>query len=210
MFFRFSEYGTMLEIRDIQYFADGRSVVDTIGGKRFRVLSRGVKDGYNTAKVEYLQDDTVEGNDLKGTIKSDEKIQVDRASVTKKNSISKPISKYSTVHLYRLEDRSRQDPRFGRGVVLQDEQRDQEGGPGPLWRHAESGVRVLEAGQRPRLVLVGASHHASRQSVSAEYPKQKVTRGKAQSHRKNTELHEEQRGLLVQSSDKNIVYHRDQ
>merc|ERR1719468_1125594 len=37
----FSDYGTMLEIRDIQYFDDGRSVVDTIGGKRFRVLSRG-------------------------------------------------------------------------------------------------------------------------------------------------------------------------
>ena len=73
MFFRFSEYGTMLEIRDIQYFADGRSVVDTIGGKRFRVISRGVKDGYNTAKVEYLQDDTVEGNDLKGKRKSDKK-----------------------------------------------------------------------------------------------------------------------------------------
>ena len=73
MFFRFSEYGTMLEIRDIQYFADGRSVVDTIGGKRFRVISRGVKDGYNTAKVEYLQDDTVEGNDLKGKRKSEKK-----------------------------------------------------------------------------------------------------------------------------------------
>ena len=57
----------MLEIRDIQYFDDGRSVVDTIGGKRFRVLSRGVKDGYNTAKVEYLQDDTVEGNELEST-----------------------------------------------------------------------------------------------------------------------------------------------
>ena len=65
--FRFSDYGTMLEIRDIQYFDDGRSVVDTIGGKRFRVLSRGVKDGYNTAKVEYLQDDTVEGNELEST-----------------------------------------------------------------------------------------------------------------------------------------------
>ena len=63
----------MLEIRDIQYFADGRSVVDTIGGKRFRVISRGVKDGYNTAKVEYLQDDTVEGNDLKGKRKSEKK-----------------------------------------------------------------------------------------------------------------------------------------
>ena len=63
----------MLEIRDIQYFDDGRSVVDTIGGKRFRVLSRGVKDGYNTAKVEYLQDDSVEGNELESTYESDKK-----------------------------------------------------------------------------------------------------------------------------------------
>ena len=66
----------MLEIRDIQYFDDGRSVVDTIGGKRFRVLSRGVKDGYNTAKVEYLQDDSMEGNELESKylakIRSDE------------------------------------------------------------------------------------------------------------------------------------------
>ena len=54
----------MLEIRDIQYFEDGRSVVDTIGGKRFKVLSRGVKDGYNTAKVEYLHDEVLEGEDL--------------------------------------------------------------------------------------------------------------------------------------------------
>ena len=61
---RFSDYGTMLEIRDIQYFEDGRSVVDTIGGKRFKVLSRGVKDGYNTAKVEYLHDEVLEGEDL--------------------------------------------------------------------------------------------------------------------------------------------------
>ena len=54
----------MLEIRDIQYFEDGSSVVDTIGGKRFKVLSRGVKDGYNTAKVEYLHDEVLEGEDL--------------------------------------------------------------------------------------------------------------------------------------------------
>ena len=27
----------MLEIRDIQYFPDGRSVVDTMGGRRFKV-----------------------------------------------------------------------------------------------------------------------------------------------------------------------------
>ncbi|TMS23892.1 LON peptidase N-terminal domain and RING finger protein 1 [Larimichthys crocea] len=38
----------------------GRSVVDTIGGKRFRVLSRGMKDGYSTADIEHLEDTRVE------------------------------------------------------------------------------------------------------------------------------------------------------
>jgi len=57
----FSDYGTMLEIRDIQYFPDGRSIVDTMGSRRFRVLSRDVRDGYNTAKVQFLRDVTPEG-----------------------------------------------------------------------------------------------------------------------------------------------------
>jgi len=52
----FSDYGTMLEIRDIQYFADGRSVVDTVGSRRFKVLSRSTRDGYNIADVEFLHD----------------------------------------------------------------------------------------------------------------------------------------------------------
>ncbi|KAL4230189.1 LON peptidase N-terminal domain and RING finger protein 3 [Mactra antiquata] len=52
----FSDYGCMLEIRDVQFFPDGRSLVDTIGGKRFKVISRGQREGYNTAKVEFLQD----------------------------------------------------------------------------------------------------------------------------------------------------------
>ena len=63
---RFSDYGTMLEIRDIQYFPDGRSVVDTMGSRRFRVLERGSKDGYATANVEFLQDVVPEGEDLVG------------------------------------------------------------------------------------------------------------------------------------------------
>ena len=50
----------MLEIRDVQFFPDGRSLVDTIGGKRFKVLSRGQREGYCTAKVEFLQDTTPE------------------------------------------------------------------------------------------------------------------------------------------------------
>jgi len=60
----FSDYGTMLEIRDIQYFPDGRSVVDTMGGRRFKVVSRGTKDGYSTATVEFLKDNLPEESNL--------------------------------------------------------------------------------------------------------------------------------------------------
>ena len=67
--FRFSEYGTMLEIRDIHVFRDGRSVIDTRGRRRFRVVERRVRDGYNVASVEFLKDvpitpDQREGNFL--------------------------------------------------------------------------------------------------------------------------------------------------
>lgn len=40
----------------MKFFPDGRSVVDTIGVSRFKVLSHGQRDGYNTAKIEYLED----------------------------------------------------------------------------------------------------------------------------------------------------------
>ncbi|XP_038124973.1 LOW QUALITY PROTEIN: LON peptidase N-terminal domain and RING finger protein 1-like [Cyprinodon tularosa] len=55
----FADYGCMLIVRSVHFLPDGRSVVDTIGGKRFRVLSRGMKDGYNTADIEYLEDTRV-------------------------------------------------------------------------------------------------------------------------------------------------------
>jgi len=54
-----------LEIRDVQFFADGRSLVDTIGGKRFKVISKGQREGYNTAKVEYITDQTSENQEGK-------------------------------------------------------------------------------------------------------------------------------------------------
>lgn len=59
----FADYGCMLIIRSVHFLPDGRSVVDTVGGKRFRVLSRGVKDGYSTADIEHLEDTKVEDND---------------------------------------------------------------------------------------------------------------------------------------------------
>jgi len=60
----FSDYGCMMEIRDVQYFPDGRSVVDTVGGRRFRVVSRCKRDGYNTAKVEFLADAPIAPEDM--------------------------------------------------------------------------------------------------------------------------------------------------
>ncbi|KAI8798730.1 LON peptidase N-terminal domain and RING finger protein 3 [Biomphalaria glabrata] len=60
----FSDFGCMLEIRDVQYFPDGRSVVDTVGGRRFKVLSRGKRDGYNTARVEFLSDKPITGEEM--------------------------------------------------------------------------------------------------------------------------------------------------
>ena len=56
----------MLEIRDVQYFADGRSVIDTVGGRRFKVLSRDTKDGYDTATVEFFQDECPSENEVEG------------------------------------------------------------------------------------------------------------------------------------------------
>jgi Lon protease-like protein len=64
--FRFEDYGTMLEIRDIQFFPDGRSIVDTVGGRRFKVLERNILDGYNTAKIEFLEDDSVSESEIEG------------------------------------------------------------------------------------------------------------------------------------------------
>lgn len=52
---RYADYGTMLEIRDIEYTPDGRSIVNTIGSRRFKIVSKGARDGYNTAAVEFLQ-----------------------------------------------------------------------------------------------------------------------------------------------------------
>ncbi|XP_072513648.1 LON peptidase N-terminal domain and RING finger protein 2 [Salminus brasiliensis] len=65
----FADYGCMLEVRDVKFFPDGRSVVDTIGVSRFKVLSHGQRDGYNTAKIEYLEDKKVEGVELTELLK---------------------------------------------------------------------------------------------------------------------------------------------
>ena len=49
--YRFTEYGCMLEIQNYQFTRDGRAIVATVGGRRFKVVSTSMRDGYNVAKV---------------------------------------------------------------------------------------------------------------------------------------------------------------
>ncbi|XP_077466610.1 LON peptidase N-terminal domain and RING finger protein 1-like [Stigmatopora argus] len=60
----FADYGCMLEIHSLELLPDGRSYVDSLGSNRFRVLKRGLRDGYHTADIEYLEDIKVEGSEL--------------------------------------------------------------------------------------------------------------------------------------------------
>lgn len=39
----FASYGTLLEVRDAVHLRDGRSILTTVGVRRFRVLSRDEK-----------------------------------------------------------------------------------------------------------------------------------------------------------------------
>lgn len=49
-------YGTMLQILDFSQLPDGRSLVKTIGTRRFQVLKWGEKDGYSTGTIKWIQD----------------------------------------------------------------------------------------------------------------------------------------------------------
>jgi Lon protease-like protein len=55
-----------LYIRGLIYTQDGRSIVDTIGQQRFRVIDRGMRDGYNTARVQLIQDHPIEQQEFDG------------------------------------------------------------------------------------------------------------------------------------------------
>jgi hypothetical protein len=52
----FYQYGTMLHIVNIHLMPDGRSLIETVGVSRFRVLRYGTLDGYIVGKVERVDD----------------------------------------------------------------------------------------------------------------------------------------------------------
>lgn len=53
----FINYGTIVEVKHVRYLPDGRSLVDTVGVRRFKVKDRTLKEGISHAKVEYFEDD---------------------------------------------------------------------------------------------------------------------------------------------------------
>lgn len=64
--FRFAEYGTVLEIKDRIMMGNGSSFISTVGTQRFKVLVRKEHDGYDMAKVQYIQDEKVPTKKLSG------------------------------------------------------------------------------------------------------------------------------------------------
>lgn len=54
---KYADYGTMLHIDNIDVLPDGRSIIHTTAGRRFRVVSRSTRNGYNTAKIEWMDDE---------------------------------------------------------------------------------------------------------------------------------------------------------
>ncbi|XP_039256193.2 LON peptidase N-terminal domain and RING finger protein 1-like [Styela clava] len=64
----FYKFGTIVKIRNVSFFPDGRSVVDCVGVRRFMVKSYGKKDGYDTAEIEYLSDKQPEKEEDKSVL----------------------------------------------------------------------------------------------------------------------------------------------
>ncbi|KAI1409536.1 hypothetical protein F5Y13DRAFT_170075 [Hypoxylon sp. FL1857] len=55
----FMELGTLLRIVNIEFFPDGRSLLETVGVSRFRVTRHGWLDGYVVANIEKVDDISV-------------------------------------------------------------------------------------------------------------------------------------------------------
>ncbi|KIW08239.1 uncharacterized protein PV09_01167 [Verruconis gallopava] len=52
----FKQYGVMLQILDVHMFPDGRSLIETRGMYRFKVLDHGVLDGYTVGRIQRVED----------------------------------------------------------------------------------------------------------------------------------------------------------
>lgn len=84
-YFRYAEYGTILDIRDRVLLKDGCSILSTVGGRRFRVLSGGEKDGYDTARIEFLRDAVVQEDQLLNLLELHDKVKQNDVAKRREN-----------------------------------------------------------------------------------------------------------------------------
>ncbi|KAL0930796.1 LON peptidase N-terminal domain and RING finger protein 1 [Colletotrichum truncatum] len=64
----FMEHGTLLRIVNAEYFADGRSLIETTGISRFKITRHGILDGYLVGKIERIDDISIaEEEELEAT-----------------------------------------------------------------------------------------------------------------------------------------------
>jgi len=80
----FSQYGTMLEITNMTMFDDGRSVVESVGLYRFKILESGLLDGYTVARTERIED-----------IDDEQEAEFERAALARSEAMSRSASKQS-------------------------------------------------------------------------------------------------------------------
>jgi len=52
----FYQYGTLLHIVNMHLMSDGRSLIETVGVSRFRIVKHGTKDDYTIGKIERIDD----------------------------------------------------------------------------------------------------------------------------------------------------------
>ena len=52
----FMQYGTLLYIDRLEVFADGRSILQTTGQSRFRVVETSMRDGYLVGRIQRIED----------------------------------------------------------------------------------------------------------------------------------------------------------
>ena len=52
----YMQYGTLLYIERLEMFADGRSLLQTIGQSRFRILETDMRDGYLVGRIQRIED----------------------------------------------------------------------------------------------------------------------------------------------------------
>lgn len=90
-----ADFGTMLEIRSVQMLQDGRSMVETRGTHRFRILERGSLDGYMIGRVEQIDD----YEDLFDDWESEIEENTDSSSSASSSSASSASGHASSPHL---------------------------------------------------------------------------------------------------------------